>query len=58
MVDVSDKAVTARTAIAEGFVSMAPKTLDLILGGKAEKGDVLAASPHRRNHGCQAHRTS
>ena len=24
MVDVSDKAVTARTAIAEGFVSMAP----------------------------------
>ena len=44
MVDISDKAVTARTAIAEGFVSMAPKTLDLILGGKAEKGDVLAAS--------------
>ena len=44
MVDVSDKAVTARTAIAEGFVSMAPKTLDLILGGKAEKGDVLATA--------------
>ena len=44
MVDISDKAVTARTAIAEGFVSMAPKTLDLILGGKAEKGDALAAS--------------
>ncbi len=44
MVDVSDKTVTARTAIAEGFVSMAPKTLDLILGGQAEKGDVLATA--------------
>ena len=44
MVDVSDKAVTTRMAIAEGFVSMAPKTLDLILGGKAEKGDVLATA--------------
>ncbi len=44
MVDVSDKAVTARTAIAEGFVAMAPKTLDLILAGKAEKGDVLATA--------------
>jgi cyclic pyranopterin monophosphate synthase len=44
MVDVSAKDVTARTAIAEGFVSMEPKTLDLILGGKAEKGDVLAAA--------------
>ena len=27
MVDVSDKAATARTASAEGFVSMAPETL-------------------------------
>ena len=44
MVDVSAKAVTSRTAIAEGFVSMAPKTLDLILEGKAEKGDVLATA--------------
>jgi cyclic pyranopterin phosphate synthase len=44
MVDVSAKEVTERTAIAEGFVSMEPKTLDLILGGKAEKGDVLATA--------------
>ena len=44
MVDVSAKEVTARTAIAEGFVSMAPTTLDLILGGKAEKGDVLGTA--------------
>jgi cyclic pyranopterin phosphate synthase len=44
MVDVSAKEVTTRTAIAEGFVSMAPETLALILEGKAEKGDVLATA--------------
>lgn len=44
MVDVSAKEVTARTARAEGFVSMAPATLDLILSGDAPKGDVLAAA--------------
>jgi cyclic pyranopterin monophosphate synthase len=44
MVDVSAKQVTERTAIAEGFVAMAPVTLDLIVEGKAEKGDVLATA--------------
>ena len=44
MVDVSAKEVTSRTARAEGFVAMAPKTLDLILAGKASKGDVLATA--------------
>jgi cyclic pyranopterin phosphate synthase len=44
MVDVSDKAVTSRTATAEGFVSMAPATLDMILDGTARKGDVLATA--------------
>jgi cyclic pyranopterin phosphate synthase len=44
MVDVSDKDVTARTARAEGFVAMAPATLDLILSGQAPKGDVLATA--------------
>ena len=44
MVDVSDKAVTARTAIAEGFVAMAPETLALVTKGEAKKGDVLAAA--------------
>jgi cyclic pyranopterin phosphate synthase len=44
MVDVSAKSVTSRTAIAEGFVAMAPETLDLILDGKAEKGDVLVTA--------------
>jgi cyclic pyranopterin phosphate synthase len=44
MVDVSAKAATERVATAEGFVAMAPATLDLILEGKAEKGDVLATA--------------
>jgi len=44
MVDVSEKAVTERRATAEGFVAMAPETLDLILSGDAAKGDVLAVA--------------
>jgi len=44
MVDVSDKTLTERTAVAEGFVAMAPKTLDLILHGEAPKGDVLVTA--------------
>ena len=41
MVDVSDKASTAREAIAEGFVSMAPETLTLALSGQGKKGAVI-----------------
>lgn len=41
MVDVSDKAETARTAIAEGYIKMLPQTLDIINEGNAAKGDVL-----------------
>ena len=44
MVDVSEKDVTTRTAVAEGFVAMAPETLDLIEKGTAKKGDVLATA--------------
>jgi len=44
MVDVSEKAVTSRTAVAEGFVAMAPETLDMILEGNGPKGDVLATA--------------
>ena len=44
MVDVSDKAVSARTAVAEGFVAMAAMTLALVRDGAAKKGDVLAAA--------------
>ncbi len=41
MVDVSDKPVTARTAIAEGHIKMTTQTLALITEGRADKGDVL-----------------
>lgn len=44
MVDVSEKAVTSRTAIAEGLVTMSPATLDMILDGTAPKGDVIATA--------------
>jgi cyclic pyranopterin phosphate synthase len=44
MVDVTDKQVTSRTAIAEGFVRMAPETLILATGGTAKKGDVITTS--------------
>ncbi len=44
MVDVAGKAVTERTAVAEGFVVMAPDTLRLLESGAAPKGDVLAAA--------------
>ncbi len=44
MVDVSDKAVTAREAVAEGFVRMNPDTLALALSGDAKKGDVRATA--------------
>ena len=41
MVDVGDKDVTHRVAIAEGVIRMAPPTLELILAGGHKKGDVL-----------------
>lgn len=44
MVDVSDKAVTERHAVAQGFVAMAPETLALVETGTAKKGDVLATA--------------
>jgi cyclic pyranopterin phosphate synthase len=44
MVDISDKAVTGRTAMAEGFVAMRPETLRMILDGAAPKGDVVATA--------------
>jgi cyclic pyranopterin phosphate synthase len=44
MVDVSDKASTARRAVAEGFISMRPETLALVKAGEAKKGDVFGAA--------------
>lgn len=44
MVDVSDKAVTSRIAVAEGRVKMLPETLEIIEQGRAKKGDVLGVA--------------
>jgi len=44
MVDVSGKATTTREALAEGFVRMAPETLDLAISGTGKKGDVRAVA--------------
>jgi cyclic pyranopterin phosphate synthase len=44
MVDVSAKDDTVRIAIAEGFVTMDPATLAMIVEGIAPKGDVLATA--------------
>ncbi|EYD72452.1 cyclic pyranopterin monophosphate synthase MoaC [Limimaricola hongkongensis] len=44
MVDVTDKQVTDRRAVAEGVVKMTPATLDLVREGRAGKGDVLGTA--------------
>lgn len=44
MVDVSDKAVTSREALAAGFVRMSPETLSLAVSGTGKKGDVRAVA--------------
>jgi cyclic pyranopterin phosphate synthase len=44
MVDVGDKSVTRRRAVARGVVAMQPTTLQQLLSGTAPKGDVLAAA--------------
>ena len=41
MVDVSDKAATSRTAVAEGRIRMSTDTLAAIRAGNVHKGDVL-----------------
>lgn len=41
MVDVGDKAVTRRVAVASGHITMQPETLKLIREGGHKKGDVL-----------------
>lgn len=44
MVDVSDKAVTSRIAVARGRITMQPETLAMITAGTAKKGDVLGVA--------------
>jgi cyclic pyranopterin phosphate synthase len=44
MVDVGEKAVTAREAVATGTVRMSPEVLRLVVAGQMPKGDVLAVA--------------
>ena len=44
MVDVSDKEVTSRIAVARGAIQMRPETLALIREGKVKKGDVYSVA--------------
>ena len=44
MVDVSDKALTVREAVAEARVRMHPETLQMITQGEHPKGDVFAVA--------------
>ena len=44
MVDVTEKAVTHRRAVAAGEIHMAPETLQNIKDGTLKKGDVLAVA--------------
>lgn len=44
MVDVTDKAVTRRAAVAQGEIHMSRETLERIRAGALQKGDVLAVA--------------
>jgi len=44
MVEVGEKNITRREAVARGEVTMRPETLKLILSGDASKGDVLGVA--------------
>ncbi len=44
MVDVTDKAVTSREAVAQARIRMLPATLRMIVDGEHPKGDVFAVA--------------
>jgi cyclic pyranopterin phosphate synthase len=44
MVDVSEKAPTARRAVAEALVAVSPETMSLVIDGGGPKGDVLGVA--------------
>ena len=44
MVDVTEKKVTERQAIAQAYIEMNKETLDLIINGHHDKGDVFATA--------------
>ena len=44
MVDVSEKAVTRRTAVARGTIYVSRAVMEAIVGGTSKKGDVLGVA--------------
>lgn len=44
MVDISEKAVTPRTAVAQGSIRVSREVLEAIKNGTAQKGDVLGVA--------------
>jgi cyclic pyranopterin monophosphate synthase len=54
MVDVSEKAVTHRVAVARGAVRMAPETLAHVAEGTGEEGRRAGGGAARRHHGGEA----
>ncbi len=44
MVDVGDKAITRREALAEGCITMSSEAFEAVLDGTVPKGDVLAVA--------------
>jgi cyclic pyranopterin phosphate synthase len=44
MVDVADRPASDRSAIAEGYLTLTPATLALVIEGAVPKGDVLAVA--------------
>lgn len=44
IVNISDKPVTKRTAVAKGNITMQPDTLQMIKQGNSKKGDILGVA--------------
>ncbi len=44
MVDVGDKRITRRHAVAEGWIRLSPQALEAVVERRARKGDVLAVA--------------
>lgn len=44
MVDVGDKEITSRSAVAEGTICASPEVIQAILQGTSKKGDVLGVA--------------
>lgn len=55
MVDVSDKPITHRTAIATGSIQVGAEIMEHLTAGTVAKGDVLGSCQSCRDHVCEAH---